>query len=396
MNPRENLKAFLDNELDVETRSQMESALKNDPSLREEMAELESLGKTIQLFASAAPVAGRAAALDKVAPKQDKAGAKFFWRTMIAVGTVAILGTIFFPVFAQSKSESAGVMSSPTADISEYSGTESVAPASPPLLSYENKDTVSRERSEMAPGDERKSVGSSVPSNDIAKSPLAPVSTTQRDIIKNGSIDLLVQELSGSIALVENIAKSNSGYVESSHSNQFTNSKVANLTIRVDSQQFENVMSRVRELGEVVSESTSGEDVTAAIADYGARVKVLRIEEEQYRILLQNAKRLQDILDLKQRIANVRMEIESYEAQLKSLQGMASLSTINISLKEANPENRVVPSDWAGGAVNSALNALKAVGRFIGQTFIFIGILAPIWLPILGIGWWLRKRSMKQ
>ncbi|MCB0826940.1 MAG: DUF4349 domain-containing protein, partial [Armatimonadetes bacterium] len=321
--------------------------------------------------------------------------------TMIAVGAVAVLGTVFFPVFAQSKMAEAGataemksVTGAPEESMADMSGAESAkaAPTNSPMAESQNIDTFADERGRVL---EKESAGSSPPLDDVARSTVLPPSFTQRDIIKNGSIDLLVQELNGSIALVENIAKSNSGYVESSNSNQYTDSKIASLTIRVDSKQFENVMARLRDLGEVVSESTSGEDVTAAIADYDARVKVLRIEEEQYRILLKNAKRLQDILDLKQRIGNVRMEIESYEAQLKSLKGMASLSTINISLKEANPDTKVVPSDWAGGAVNSASNALKAIGRFIGQTLIFVGILAPIWLPILGIGWWLRKRSMK-
>jgi PKD repeat protein len=62
----------------------------------------------------------------------------------------------------------------------------------------------------------------------------------------------------------------------------------------------------------------------------------------------------------------------------------------------------VIPGWSAGNVSNSAKNGLFAFGRFLANTFIWLGILSPIWLVVGGVIYWFwwrprkRRAKMKQ
>ncbi|MFM9873219.1 MAG: DUF4349 domain-containing protein [Fimbriimonadaceae bacterium] len=409
------LKAYLDDALSPEERTQLETELQINPALQQELEELKATGLYLEACAAPIEIKGLESTLAALTKKRTKLP---WFRSPYAVLAactvfVALVMPVVFPVFAQAKypsSEFANAevaASSPMAKSADSSSTDTASPST--------KDPALREihqRSSGSPGanSERETDSKSAPSElqngsqsfgdkseDLAAKPNS--STTQavpnnRQIIKTADLSVRVKDLVPAATRAEVIAKQYGGFVENSSRYNQGNAKYANYVIRVKSDQFDKAMTEIRKLGEVTAESISGNDVTGQIADTAARLKQKRLEEAQYQEVLKSARKISDILEVKQYISDIREEIEATEAQLKSLKDLASLSTITLNLEQRETIKATPPQDWLSNAWIRAINRFSGIGQYLIGAAINILVLAPFWLPFaLGIWWWNRKRS---
>ncbi len=167
------------------------------------------------------------------------------------------------------------------------------------------------------------------------------------------------------------------------------------MSIRVPVQNYETALTALRALGKVTSESQNGEDVTAQVADTEARLKVMKIEEQQYMALLRTTKHVADILSVKDRLGSVRADIESLDATRKTLRDQATYSTIDLTIaeppKEPAPEVEVKHS-WIGETWTGSVDALKGLGQTAGRLSIIALVFSPLWIPLGFLARWYVKR----
>jgi hypothetical protein len=191
------------------------------------------------------------------------------------------------------------------------------------------------------------------------------------------------------------IATTVGGYIEASSLDTSKESDpTAHVTLRVPEKQFNEALRRLRALGSVQGENITGQDVTSQVADVEARLRTMRIEEEQYRTLLKSTRRIGDVLEVKGRLSEVREQIESLTSQQKVLKNLSSLSTISVNFTEKTQPKRDKPEQgWADETMANAYNMLTGVLTFVGQGIIYLFVLAPIWVPIGGFAWWLNRRA---
>ncbi|MCH8979306.1 MAG: DUF4349 domain-containing protein [Armatimonadetes bacterium] len=286
---------------------------------------------------------------------------KIPWAALAAAAIIiVVLAAIFFPVFAQSK--------------------ESAKSAS--RLSELRQLEIQRAMEEA----ERY-----VP-------PLTQMSTAamaqERQVIRKGSISVRVESVEDAERQITESVIAGGGYVESTTTSDLAgDDPIVDMTIRVKSSGFEDSLARLAELGTVLSKQVEATDVTAEIVDLGARVKTLTAKEDTFREMLRGARNTPDIIDLQNRLTEVRTEIERMEAQRKSLSQLASLSTIRVHLTQ-NATMPVVAQDpnWFGQTLASTATTFVGGMRSIVGAFLWIVGLAPFWaLPAL-LGFWAWKR----
>ena len=82
---------------------------------------------------------------------------------------------------------------------------------------------------------------------------------------------------------------------------------------------FQALLSGLSGLGTIEEKKLSTDDVTAEHADVAARLQAKRAVERQYTALLGKAQRIKDILDIEEKLGEVREEIEATESRLKAL-----------------------------------------------------------------------------
>lgn len=112
-----------------------------------------------------------------------------------------------------------------------------------------------------------------------------------------------------------------------------------NAELRVPNTVLDAACGALRGLGKVMSESQSGEDVTAQSADLDQRLKTARVTEERFRaILQQRTGSINDVLAVEESAARIRGEIEQMEAEEKALHQRVTFSTITLRAEETSGE----------------------------------------------------------
>ena len=203
-------------------------------------------------------------------------------------------------------------------------------------------------------------------------------SLADRKIVKTGDISIQVPNVPSAVGKVRALALELGGYVADSQSGTLDQS--ATLTLRVPAARLDDALAGLHKLdGDVLSEATKEEDVTTAVIDLEARLKNLQASEVQYRTLLTQAVKIDDILAVQTRLDDVRGQIEQFQAQDKELTGLADLATLTVSLTPGAVQQAT--SNWdPGKTVTNAYAALVGVGQAFVNGAIWFAI---VWLPAL-------------
>jgi hypothetical protein len=101
----------------------------------------------------------------------------------------------------------------------------------------------------------------------------------------------------------------------------------------VPSKNFVNAIEAFKKIAVKVSnESVSSNDVTAQYVDLEAELKNYKAEEVQYREIMSRAVKIEDVLNVSAKLAEVRGRIDRTQAQMNYLSRQVDMSTISISL----------------------------------------------------------------
>lgn len=142
--------------------------------------------------------------------------------------------------------------------------------------------------------------------------------------------------------LIESLAKkidSLEGYMESSEMSgntylQENNSRDAYMVIRIPSNRLDDFVTTVKELGNVTHTQESTEDITLQYVDTESHKEALIVEHDRLLEILKDAKKLEDIIQIEERLSQVRYEIGSYESQLRTYDNLVDYSTVTLSIRE--------------------------------------------------------------
>ena len=202
----------------------------------------------------------------------------------------------------------------------------------------------------------------------------------EQRIIKTGEVAIEVETVSTALARVRALAVELGGYVGDSQAGTLDQS--ATLTLRIPANRFGDALIELHELeGEVIAEATREQDVTSQIVDLEARIANLEASEASYRLLLDRAERIEDVLAVQSRLDEVRGQIEQLKAQLENVTGQADLSTLTVTLIPRPQPIDVQSQNWDPGAeLNKAIASLVGLGQGLANGLIWFVI---VWVPIL-------------
>lgn len=138
-------------------------------------------------------------------------------------------------------------------------------------------------------------------------------------------------------ALMDYIAQCH-GYVASSYISNggYYSSSTRNMTVtaRIPREYYEEFLAKRTDLGAVVYFSESTEDVTGQYIDISARLESLKIQEERLLALIKEAKDLEEMLLLEDKLTDVRYSIESAQSSLKTYDDLIAYCTVEINIRE--------------------------------------------------------------
>ncbi|MBS7566564.1 DUF4349 domain-containing protein [Mucilaginibacter sp. Bleaf8] len=171
-----------------------------------------------------------------------------------------------------------------------------------------------------------------------AVSPEKTQQPVSKKIIKEGEISLETGNLQSTRkAIIQNLTKLGGYMDEESETNDNGNIEQPGrnfiLKVRIPAEQFDRFLATATEAADrVESKNIRIKDVTTEFIDITTRLANMQLLENRYKQLLQQSSRMADILQIEDKLTEVRTNIETAQGQLNYLNKQIAYSSLTITL----------------------------------------------------------------
>ncbi len=302
--------------------------------------------------------------------------------TLLAVAGLALAGCT-----AESKSSSAaaGLASTP-AEMSSAAPAASAA-AGATVEGAANGHAGSNAAAPAAGPAAGPSAGPSAPSPLLA----------HKSIIYTGDITLIVDDVNAVMQQVIAEANTVGGYVDSEQASlqpkdangNGAGQASATITLKVPPDSITRVMNDLAKLGTETSQNLHQDDVTAQVADVGARITAAQASLTRLEDLFQHAGTVAQLADVESQIAQREADLESLEAQQRALSAQVRDASITVNLHATSAPPPAVPKPKKAhviGFLRGLHGGWHAFTAVVSGLATAIGALLPFFGVLLALG----------
>lgn len=233
----------------------------------------------------------------------------------------------------------------------------------------------------------------------------------ERIVIKNASLSIAVEDPVAGMQTITAMAEGMGGFVVSSnvyktYTSDNVEVPVADITVRVPSDQLDEAMQQVKALvpdakTDILNENISGQDVTSEYTDTESRLNNLKSAEAQLVKIMEAATETEDVMSVFRELTSVREQIEVLQGQLNYYNEAARLSALSVNLQAKEALKPITVAGWQPGlemqkALQALVNSLKVlINILIFVIIVLVPILLIIGLPVYFILKAIRKHRAK-
>ncbi len=201
-------------------------------------------------------------------------------------------------------------------------------------------------------------------------------------IVYTGSLELVVDDLNATLAKAKTAVLAAGGYIGASQESNDGDRSVATITYRIPATRWGDSVDTLRGLAtKVVGEQTQATEVGGQIVDLEARLRNLRASEEVLVGIAKGTGKVTDLLEVEQRISEVRGQIEQLDGQRLQLQDQVALGTLVVTFGTQVVQVQEAAKGWDPKSdVDGATATLLSAGQAVVSAAIWFGI---VWLPLL-------------
>lgn len=181
-------------------------------------------------------------------------------------------------------------------------------------------------------------------SSDLRASTSDGSSSTQesikRKILFSAFLNLTVEVPDTANSHIQKIAEKYNGYV-----NEVGTYRTI---IRVKSENFNDAINEITELGTLQNKSLSGQDVTEEYLDYRIRLENAEKSRDRYLELLAKAENVEAALKVERELERLNGTIDMLKGRMNRIDHLSEFSTITINLKEKQEVKKPGPIGYIG------------------------------------------------
>ena len=225
-----------------------------------------------------------------------------------------------------------------------------------------------------------------------------PSEREERIVVEESSMSLVVSEVQETANKVTDKAKAVGGFMVNSSLNHPEEAPFATVVIRVPADKFRETLEYFRTLAvKVSSENIRGTDVTDQYVDIEARLATLEKTKAKFESIMDQAIEIQDILQIQRELINLQSQIDSLKGTQKYLEQTAKLAKITVYLSSDEFALPYTPAAPFRPSVifKLAVRSLILTLRGLASRLIWIAVYSVIWLPIILIILFIKKRKGK-
>jgi hypothetical protein len=172
------------------------------------------------------------------------------------------------------------------------------------------------------------------------------------------------------------------------------------LVLRVPPQSVDSVLKALAGKGSVTYQSRNATDATGQVADVASRVTSAQAAIAELRTLIDKAASMNDLISLEQALSQRESDLESLEAQQKSLSDQVQYATITVGYfsQGAPVAPPAVHTGFLKGLTvgwHGFLDVVRALLAAIGWLLPFLVIVAVLWWPVRRLVRIMRARGTR-
>lgn len=171
------------------------------------------------------------------------------------------------------------------------------------------------------------------------------------------------------------------------------------MTVRIPQEHYDAFLSGLSESYNVASIRNSVSNLTETYYDNENRLKSYRIQEERLFSMLEQAKTVEEMLKIEERLCDVQYQIESLTNTQRTIDNDVKYSTFHLNLNEVTKYTSPAPKtfgDRLGDTVKNSGETFLEVLEGLLFVFIYLAPYLAIFAVILSIVILLVKRSNKK
>lgn len=212
-----------------------------------------------------------------------------------------------------------------------------------------------------------------------------------REIIATAQATVQVQSIPDAATTIAALAEEHGGYVESTEIGKSiaidgtsapapADSAYGWISVRVPSADLTDVIAALGDVGEVLSSSTSKQDVTSVSIDLQARVDSTRASVERLTELMAQSGSVSELIEAEVALTDRQAQLESYEQQLEALQDQVAMSSLQVQLTRETAPTSADPAGFTDGLLAGWNGLVVSLNALV----IAVGFILP-WLAIAGV-----------
>jgi hypothetical protein len=212
--------------------------------------------------------------------------------------------------------------------------------------------------------------------------------STDRKIIYNVSLHLIVQDTEIAFGEVQRVAEEMGGFVAGSNVWRDQEYQRASVTVRVPADKLQDALARFRALAvDVENQRLDSQDVTEEYVDLEARLTNAQRTERELQELLESRSekgRTSDILEVHRELTSIRAQIEQIQGRMQYLDNLSEMATVQIELTPDALMQPVVVAGWRPqGTARDAVRTLLRTLQFLADAVIvFVLFILPVLIVI--------------
>lgn len=218
-----------------------------------------------------------------------------------------------------------------------------------------------------------------------------------RKIILNATLSLRVRNVVEADRDVRALVQNVGGYVLQSQTNGDEERRSVQLTFKVPADRFDEVLNTLESdtfALRVLNRNVAGDDVTDEFVDVESRLRTLKATEGRLLEFLQQAKNVEEALQVNQQLTELQGQIEQATGRINFLNESTSFSTINLDLQPDVVFALTEAEGWRPGvAASAAWASLLGFAQNVADIAIALAIWSPVWGLIALAALFVRRRG---
>lgn len=205
-----------------------------------------------------------------------------------------------------------------------------------------------------------------------------------RKLIKTVTLRVETENFDSTISELEAHIDVCGGYIETVniYNRYSSDRRNASYVIRVPADCIEAFTGEIGNLCNILTRSERQEDITLQYVDTQSECTALRVEQERLLELLKTAENLTDILEIENRLTEIRYRLESVESQLRTYDDLVSFATVNLDIEEVEIYTPTEKKGFWEKIGDGFVDSIKGVWSLICGLFYLFVVALPYLLFI--------------